>query len=240
LLEEKVKLERKLAERERMASLGQMAAAVAHEVKNPLSAIKSITQVMREDEAVSREYARDLDLITGEVDRLSRSVSQLLSFSRPSAVAAAPARLSEIVVAVLALTRAEAEQRVVKITTNLESNPEFDGEKTAALKEILLNLTLNAVQAISLEGEVRIESSSNGDGQLELSVTDNGTGIAADDREKVFEPFFTTKQRGTGLGLAIVARRVRELGGEIKLASYPSEALGTRFEVTLPVSSNGI
>jgi signal transduction histidine kinase len=108
------------------------------------------------------------------------------------------------------------------------------------LKEILLNLTLNAVQAISLEGEVRIESSSNGDGQLELSVTDNGTGIAADDREKVFEPFFTTKQRGTGLGLAIVARRVRELGGEIKLASYPSEALGTRFEVTLPVSSNGI
>ncbi|MEP7341611.1 MAG: ATP-binding protein, partial [Acidobacteriota bacterium] len=240
LLEEKVKLERELAERERMASLGQMAATVAHEVKNPLSAIKSITQVMREDEAVSREYGRDLDLITGEVDRLSRSVSQLLSFSRPTAVAAAPARLSEIVATVLALTRAEAAQRVVKVTTDLQCDPRFDGEKTAALKEILLNLALNALQAIPLEGEVRIESSSNGDGHLELSVTDSGTGIAAEDREKVFEPFFTTKQRGTGLGLAIVARRVRELGGEIELANHPLNALGTRFEVMLPVSGNSI
>nr|MDQ3013234.1 ATP-binding protein [Acidobacteriota bacterium] len=240
LLEEKVKLERELAERERMASLGQMAATVAHEVKNPLSAIKSITQVMREDEAVSREYGRDLDLITGEVDRLSRSVSQLLSFSRPAAVAAPPARLSEIVSVILFLTRAEAEQRIVKVTTNLQTDPKFDGEKAAALKEVLLNLTLNAVQAIPLEGEVRIESLSNGDGRLELSVTDSGTGIAPEDREKVFEPFFTTKQRGTGLGLAIVARRVRELGGEIKLAAPSQNASGTRVEVTLPVSDNGI
>ncbi len=240
LLEEKVKLERELATRERMASLGQMAATIAHEVKNPLSAIKSITQVMREDEAVSREYGRDLDLITGEVDRLSRSVSQLLSFSRPSAVAAAPARLSEIVSVVLRLTRGEAEQRVAKVTTRLQCDPEFNGEKTAALKEILLNLMLNAVQAIPLEGEVKIESSSDGDGRLQLSITDSGTGIASDDCEKVFEPFFTTKQRGTGLGLAIVARRVRELGGEIRLASSLLGENGTRFEVILPVSGNGI
>src|SRR5262249_4673911 len=96
LLEEKVKLERELGERERLAQLGQMAATVAHEVKNPLSAIKSIAQVMREDEQVSREYARDIDLITGEVDRLNRTISQLLSFSRPAAVAGAPASLSEI------------------------------------------------------------------------------------------------------------------------------------------------
>jgi signal transduction histidine kinase len=235
LLEEKVKLERELAERERLASLGQMAATVAHEVKNPLSAIKSITQVMREDEQVSREYARDLDLITGEVDRLTRSVSQLLSFSRPTAVAATPARLSEIVSGVLVLTRAEAEQRVVKITANLQSNPQFDGEKSAALKEILLNLVLNALQAINLEGEVRIESSVNGDGQLRISVADTGAGVQAEVQEKIFEPFFTTKQRGTGLGLAIVARRVRDLNGSIQVISPVFDSRGTKFDLVLPL-----
>ncbi len=233
LLEEKVKLERELAEHERLASLGQMAATVAHEVKNPLSAIKSITQVMREDEVVSREYARDLDLITGEVDRLNRSVSQLLSFSRPAAVAAAPASLNEIVESVLTLTRAEAEQRLVNVGVDLKANPQFDGGRTAALKEVLLNLTLNAVQAINVEGEVRIESEATV-GSLRISVSDNGEGIPADKQEKIFEPFFTTKQRGTGLGLAIVARRVRELGGEVSVVSPNSDSRGTKFVVALP------
>ncbi|MBS1790623.1 MAG: hypothetical protein JST85_23090 [Acidobacteria bacterium] len=234
LLEEKVKLERELAERERLASLGQMAATVAHEVKNPLSAIKSITQVMREDEAVSREYARDLDLISGEVDRLSRSVSQLLSFSRPAAVAAAPASLKEIVESVLTIARAEAEQRLVKVGVELQSNPQFDGERTSALKEALLNLTLNAIQAIKIEGEVRIESDSLDD-KLRITITDDGEGIPADKLERIFEPFFTTKQRGTGLGLAIVARRVRELAGEVSVVSPNHDTRGTKFVVTLPV-----
>ncbi|MDX2040997.1 MAG: ATP-binding protein [Acidobacteriota bacterium] len=234
LLEEKVKLERELAERERLASLGQMAATVAHEVKNPLSAIKSITQVMREDDAVSREYRRDLDLITGEVDRLNRSVSQLLSFSRPSAVAALPASLSEIVETVLTLTRAEAEQRLVKVSVDLKANPQFDGERTSALKEVLLNLTLNAIQSIQVEGEVRIESAAIND-TLQISVTDTGEGIPPDKQEKIFEPFFTTKQRGTGLGLAIVARRVRELGGDVSIFSPNGEQRGTKFVVTLPL-----
>ena len=235
LLEDKVKLERELAERERLASLGQMAATVAHEVKNPLSAIKSITQVMREDETVSREYGRDLDLITGEVDRLNRSVSQLLSFSRPTAVAATPASFKEIVETVLTLTRAEAEPRLVKISIDLKSNPQFDGERTSALKEVLLNLTLNAIQAIHIEGDVTIESEVSND-KLQIVVTDNGEGISAEKQEKIFEPFFTTKQRGTGLGLAIVARRVRELGGEVSIVSPNGDNRGTKFVVTLPLS----
>ncbi len=234
LLEEKVKLERELAERERLASLGQMAATVAHEVKNPLSAIKSITQVMREDETVSREYSRDLDLITGEVDRLSRSVSQLLSFSRPAAVAAAPASLSEIVESVLTITRAEAQQRLVKVGVDLKNNPQFDGERTAALKEVLLNLTLNAIQAINVEGEVRIESEITGD-KLRICISDDGEGISPEALEKIFEPFFTTKQRGTGLGLAIVARRAREMGGNVSVVSPVSDSRGTKFVVILPV-----
>jgi signal transduction histidine kinase len=235
LLEEKVKLERELAERERLASLGQMAATVAHEIKNPLSAIKSIAQVMREDEGVGREYGRDLDLITGEVDRLNRSVSQLLSFSRPAAVASTSASLHEVVESVLAITRAEADERNIRVSLNLSADPHFDGERAAVLKEILLNLVLNAAQAINREGEVNIESEFNGSNQLHLSVTDDGIGIPLSMQEKIFEPFFTTKQRGTGLGLAIVARRIREINGTIDLSSPVLEGHGTRFDLNLPV-----
>jgi len=234
LLEEKVKLERELAERERLASLGQMAATVAHEVKNPLSAIKSITQVMREDEAVGREYGRDLDLITGEVDRLSRTVSQLLSFSRPSVVAGASATLGEIIESVLALTQSEADERAVKISSDLQADPKLDGERAAAIKEVLLNLVLNALQAIKRDGEVKIETASNDANQLKITVTDTGIGVPPSMQEKIFEPFFTTKQRGTGLGLAIVARRVRELGGTITLASPVVDGRGARFVIALP------
>ncbi|MGH9937070.1 MAG: sensor histidine kinase, partial [Blastocatellia bacterium] len=242
LLEEKVKLERELGERERMAQLGQMAATVAHEVKNPLSSIKSIAQVMREDEQVSREYARDLDLITGEVDRLNRTVSQLLSFSRPAVVAGSPANLSEIVESVLALARSESEPRAIEVSVNLQADPGLDGEQAAALKEVLLNLVLNSVQAIKhdgpdghggRDGEVRVESASNGHNQLSVTVTDNGIGVPLSMQEKIFEPFFTTKQRGTGLGLAIVARRVRELGGTITLASPVTDGRGARFQIVL-------
>jgi signal transduction histidine kinase len=233
LLEEKVKLERELGERERLAQLGRMAATVAHEVKNPLSAIKSIAQVMREDEQVSREYARDLDLITGEVDRLSRTVSQLLSFSRPAVVAGSPASLSEIVESVLALARSEAEQRALEISVNLQTDPKFDGEQAARLKEVLLNLILNSIQAIKGSGAVKIESALNGAGRLNITITDTGIGVPSSIREKIFEPFFTTKQRGTGLGLAIVARRVRELGGTITLSSPVADGRGAKFQITL-------
>jgi signal transduction histidine kinase len=236
LLEEKVKLERELAERERLASLGQMAATVAHEVKNPLSAIKSIVQVMREDETVAREYSYDLNLIIGEVDRLSRSVSQLLSFSRPAIVAAAPTSLCELVEGVLMLIRAEAEARRVEVSVSLQANPSLDGEMAAALKEILLNLSLNALQAIECEGKVHIASTQDGQGQLQINVLDDGAGIRADLQAKIFDPFFTTKQRGTGLGLAIVARRLRELNGAITCHSPVVEARGTRFDIVLPLS----
>jgi signal transduction histidine kinase len=230
LLEEKVQLERELAEQARLAVMGQMAATIAHEIKNPLSSIKSIAQVMREDEAVSREYARDLDLITNEINRLNRSVSQLLSFSRPAVVAASSASLSELVSNVLSLTRAECDERGVQVTTDLQTNPTLDGTTVAVLKEILVNLVLNAAQALPANDDAKQIHLSSAD-VLTISVTDNGIGIPPAMQSKIFEPFFTTKQRGTGLGLAIVARRVREIGGKLSVTSPVSDGRGTRFEL---------
>jgi signal transduction histidine kinase len=237
LLEEKVKLERQLAARERLATLGQMAATVAHEVRNPLSSIKSIAQVMREDEEIGRRYARDLDLITGEVDRLSRSVTQLLSFSRPGMVAAPPGRLSEIISGVMTFARTEADGR--RVECRLEIDLPIDGNTGGALKEILLNLVLNAIQAAPIGGHIELEGDATSKSTLRIAVSDDGPGIPESEREQVFEPFFTTKQRGTGLGLAIVKRRIRDLDGSISVMSPLKDGRGTRFEISLPVNVDG-
>jgi len=236
LLEEKVKLERELASQERLAALGQMAATIAHEVKNPLSSIKSIAQVMREDPAVEAEYGRDLALINGEIDRLNRSVSQLLSFSRPAVVAAAQANLSEIVGSVATLVRSDLDDDHQELAVSLAADPVLTGYQAAAVKEILMNLVLNASQAAGARARISIDSSWHSPSLLELSVSDPGPGVPPGLKEKVFEPFYTTRQRGTGLGLSIVARRVRELEGNIRLESPVANGRGTRFVLRFTIA----
>ncbi|HYW73506.1 MAG TPA: ATP-binding protein [Pyrinomonadaceae bacterium] len=236
LLEKNVRLERKLAEGERLAALGQMAATVAHEVKNPLSAIKSIAQVMKEDEGLNEQHARDLSLIVGETDRLSKSVTQLLSFARNQPPAAVPCEASELVHSVTALFRADAEERNISLQCVVNGSARLDGMQTAAVRDALANLVLNALQATPARGQVTIESST-ADGLVTFCVADDGPGIAAELRARIWEPFFTTRQRGTGLGLAIVRKRMEEAGGSAKLIS--SKAPGATFELSVPVSSAG-
>src|SRR5213075_1086824 len=140
LMQENVRLERKVAEGERLAALGQMAATVAHEVKNPLSAIKSIAQVMSEDEALKEQHTRDLTLIVGETDRLNNTVSQLLSFARAQTPAAPPSRADEIVHGVVNLFRADADERKIELRAVGSVDAALDGVQTAAVRDALSNL----------------------------------------------------------------------------------------------------
>ncbi len=249
LVEEKVRLERELATRERLATLGQMAAQVAHEVKNPLSAIKSIAQVMREEEAL-KDYDRDLELIVSEIDRLNRTVSQLLAFSRPSRAETRPVALRELVASTVTLIGNEAKERGVDVKVEAISDVTLTGAQAGALREAFSNLVINAVQATE-RGEVTIEASiepatlshrrnralSEENARLVLTVTDTGPGIPAQTQQKVFEPFYSTKSRGTGLGLAIVQRRTVEMGGVVELISPVRDNQGTRFRVIVPLAS---
>ena len=216
LLEENLRLERELAERERLAALGRMAATVAHEIKNPLSAIKSIAQVMREDENLRKEYERDLGLIVGETDRLSQSVTQLLSFARRESPAAQSLTVDELLRSVVDLFRANAKEQGIALDCEVKVEAQLAGKSVSALRDALSNLLLNALQATPHGGKVElVAASSNGD--LLISVQDSGSGVPADLRERIWEPFFTTRQRGTGLGLAIVRKRVQEVGGSASL-----------------------
>ncbi|HEY0171375.1 MAG TPA: ATP-binding protein [Pyrinomonadaceae bacterium] len=234
LVEENVRLERRIAQSERLAALGRMAATVAHEVKNPLSAIKSIAQVLREDDYMKREYARDLELIVGETDRLSRSVTQMLSFSGTAPQPGEPRRLGEVLESVTTLFQREAAARGVALKSEInDAAGELDGAAASSLRDALTNLTLNALHATPAGGRVTLSAGAS-DGRLTVAVTDTGPGVAPEQRERVWEPFFTTKQRGTGLGLAIVRKRIEEVGGTARLAP-PRPGGGARFELTLPL-----
>jgi signal transduction histidine kinase len=234
LMEENVRLERKVAEGERLAALGQMAATVAHEVKNPLSAIKSIAQVMKEDESLGEQHARDLTLIVSETDRLSKSVTQLLSFARKQPLSAVPVDAQELVRSVAALFRADADEREISLQYQVDGAARLNGIQTAAVRDALSNLVLNALQATPPLGQVSVESKSTED-EILFSVADSGPGISADLSSKIWEPFFTTRQRGTGLGLAIVRKRMEEAGGSARLAPSNNGG-GARFELRIPLA----
>lgn len=233
LIEENVQLERRLAERERLATLGQMAATVAHEIKNPLSAIKSIAQVMGEDERLGDEYARDLSLIVGETDRLGQSVTQLLSFARTKTPAELPSRTEQLIQSVVRLFQVNADKEGIRLNVTIENDQELAGTAVSAVRVALSNLLLNALQATQRGGEVAITARAE-NGELLIVVADGGPGIPADLRKRIWEPFFTTKQRGTGLGLAIVRKRLQEAGGTARLLS--ANGAGARFELRVPLA----
>ena len=249
LIEEKVRLERELVNREHLAKLGQMAAQVAHEVKNPLSSIKSIAQVMREEESLS-EFDQDLSLIVSEIDRLNRTVSQLLAFSRPSHAESRPVRLSDLISASVTIAGAEAKERGVDLRIESITDVVLTGTQGGALRDALSNVVLNAVQATEAGEEVVIRSVLQTSGReseirtdqsgaeiLEITISDTGPGIPADSQQRVFEPFYSTKSRGTGLGLAIVQRRVVEIGGSVELVSPVANGRGTQFRLIVPLAA---
>ena len=237
LMEENVRLERELAERERLASLGRMAATVAHEIKNPLSAIKSIAQVMREDQNLSKEYERDLSLIVGETDRLSQSVTQLLSFARRESPSEQPLPMTELMQSMVDLFQASAREQGIGIEYKVTSDAQLSGKCVSVLRDALSNLLLNALQATNTGGKVALAATVAGK-ELLISVEDTGPGIAAELREQIWEPFFTTRQRGTGLGLAIVRKRVQEVGGTASLDASRN-GRGALFYLRVPIEAVG-
>jgi signal transduction histidine kinase len=213
-----------------------MAATVAHEIKNPLSAIKSIAQVMREDEGLRNEYERDLGLIVGETDRLSQSVTQLLSFARRESPAAQPLSVDELLRSVVDLFRANAKEQGIALDYEVKVEAQLAGKSVSALRDALSNLLHNALQATPHGGRVELVAASS-NGELLISVQDSGAGVPADLRERIWEPFFTTRQRGTGLGLAIVRKRVQEVGGSASL-EVARNGRGALFQLRVPLQES--
>lgn len=238
LIADKINLERELAAKEKMAFLGEMAARIAHNVKNPLSGMKTIVQLMEEDQALPATARRDCRMLVDEIDRLNRNISQVLRYAKPARDTDHPADLVSVVTRVVAISRVEAEQRGVTLEMNDPGPCLVDGGEEAA-NDVASNLLVNALEA-SGDGSsisICITRSHDKPENVELSIEDQGRGIPKDKLDKIFQPFFTTRAGGTGLGLAIVKRRLDEVGGSVECqspvnrANATSEHPGTRFVV---------
>jgi signal transduction histidine kinase len=234
VIEEKIGLERKLAHQEHLATLGAAAATMAHEVKNPLSSIKTLTQLMREDPEVESRYSRDLSFILGEVDRLNRTVQQLLSFSRPGFEREEEVNLSELLALTAEVLAREHAAGNIRIEYTVEPQLRLRKASTGALQQVVLNLVLNAIQVSPPGSTVKLEAGAVPEGNIAIAVTDQGPGIPPAVRERMFEPFFTTRHKGTGLGLAIVRKNVQEMRGAIDVESPVAANRGARLTITLP------
>jgi signal transduction histidine kinase len=237
LIEEKLQLERELAERERLAVLGQMAASISHNLKNPLGSIKTILQVQLENPELPESIRGETKMVLEEIGRLSSKLNQLLQFSRPAirgGVVAATCDARSVAEEVSGVLRHEAERRGVAFEMEVAAGATKLAASAEAVSEILSNLVVNALEAAALGGRVRVSGAANGEGFL-FAVEDDGPGVPESAREKILQPFFTTKTQGTGLGLAIVARRVAEFGGKLDWESPLKDGRGTRFRVNMPL-----
>jgi len=237
LIEEKLRLERELAERERLALVGQMAASISHNLKNPLGSMKTILQVQLENPELPESIRGETKMVLEEIGRLSTKLNQLLQFSRPPvrrAAETAHCDAAAVIEEVAGVLSHEAERRGLKLKAEINALDAKVTMTAEALNDIVSNLVVNALEATPRGGHVTVSAAlENGD--CCLHVEDDGPGIPAALREKILQPFFTTKSQGTGLGLAIVARRVVEFGGKVDWESPVKDGHGTRFKVTLPM-----
>jgi two-component system sensor histidine kinase HydH len=224
-------LQERLRRSERLASLGQLAAGVAHEIRNPLSSIRGFAQLFRKRFEDGSEDQRYAEVMVQEVDRLNRVIANLLDFARPQELVLREIRPREVAEHALALVRKEAEARSVRI--RLEGNADPQLADPDQLTQALLNLMLNGLEAMDTGGELGLELGSGQEGKgWTLRISDTGEGIPRENLSRLFDPFFTTKKRGTGLGLAIVHRIVESHGGSILVESEPGR--GTSFVLSFP------
>ncbi|GBD91093.1 sensor protein ZraS [bacterium BMS3Abin04] len=227
-------LEKEIERTERLASMGRMAAGIAHEIRNPLSSIKGLAQYLRnkfDKKSESREYAT---VMINEVDRLNRVIQDMLNFAKPHEPKLLPINIKEIISHSLRLIETELNTKKVNVILKDDNSLNIALADSDLLTQVFLNLFANAIDAIVVGGLLQI-SLSEKDNFVVFEISDDGKGIKNENISKIFDPFFTSKQNGTGLGLAIVYRIIEYHNGEISVNSKQDN--GTTFIIKLPKSN---
>lgn len=219
---------------EKLADLGRLAVGIAHEINNPLAIIAYAMELLRRDGGLTPFQVEMAERIESEVERLKSLTGGLLSFSSNREGCRRLVALNDLVDEVLRLVRFELQRQAVQLEIELGELPLVSADP-GKLKQVVINLVMNAAQALRGEGTVTLRTRCGSEGAVELEVSDTGPGIPAELREKIFTPFFTTKPEGegTGLGLYLCRNIVMEHGGEIFVESVPGN--GATFRVRLPV-----
>jgi len=234
---ESERLHARLREAERLATAGELAAGMAHELRNPLSAILNATALLADETRLTAdERASTLSAMRTEARRLNRILSDFLKFARPQAARVAPGDLRDVLEHVSGLIR-DDRPRAARVDVKVAVDPglprfPFDRDQ---LIQVVWNLALNGVEAMNGRGRLSLEGSHRS-GHVALAVSDTGPGIPPERREHVFEPFYTGKPNGTGLGLTIADRIVAAHGGRIEIDSSPGR--GTIVTLLFPLAAS--
>lgn len=222
----------KLIQAERLATAGKMSASFAHEIRNPLSSMRMLSQMLMQKPEISAEQRQSLQYILEEIERIDNIVKGLMDFARPTTLNLEQQPLVPILQAVLALMEANLTHHQIQLVPKLDPDLpdfQFDSDK---IKQAFMNVVLNAMEAMPQGGTLTVATFKQGDAVC-IKVIDTGIGISEEDIEYLFEPFFTRKEKGTGLGLANVKRILEEHNGTVEIESTQGE--GTTVSLQLPL-----
>ena len=231
--------QQKLVKAEKLSVLGKVAAGVAHEIKNPLAAIKMTIQVLQNRASKKEEDTHPYETISQEIDRLSIYISDLLDFANPSEMEVSEVNLNETIESILHIMERQFQHSNIEVQKNLPANlPVIRGDKNR-IRQIIMNLVINAQQAMAPAGTLKIKAEAV-EGFIKLSVSDSANKLPKESTEKIFEAFYSSKEGGTGLGLALVKKFTEQHGGSIEAKSENGE---TVFLVSFPLNfekKNGV
>ncbi len=231
-------LEKSILMAEKLASLGEMSAGIAHEIRNPLSSIRGYAQyALMEANTTNSIIIKDLEIIINEVDRLSELVERFLEFARPNEPDLCLCSSTDLIKETVNLCTKELTEKNIRVTASFEKNDKICMDYSQ-MKQVLLNLLLNAIWGINRSnGEIKITTQRIEDEKVfAIHIGDNGRGIPQEDFEKLFKPFFTKNENGKGLGLSICSRIIEKHGGVIVFDSVLGE--GTIFTIKIPIETN--
>lgn len=240
---ERSRLERQKIQSEKLSSLAALMSGVAHEIKNPLNSLnihihlirRSISEAQNSKKTINLDrFIDSINIIEEEIKRLGNVVDDFLQAARPTSPQFELKSMNQIIYDVISIISPEARERNITITTQLEQNSPYLYIDPNQIKQALINVVRNSIEAINpaKDGFITVRTHFD-ESAVYITVTDNGCGIAEEDYIKVFEPYYTTKFSGTGLGLMIVYRIIKEHNGAIDLKSKVGE--GTQFTIILPL-----
>lgn len=232
-----IDMERRLEKAERLSSLGQLAAGVAHEIRNPLNAISMATQRLKRDyspsdEVKAREFQNLSTVIRDEIRRLNGIIEEFLSFSKSRRLELSDFSITEVLQKIVSLIQEEATTRGITLETRWHLSPAIIPMDINKLQQAFLNFIKNAMESIADQGKITITVDKENKKYILVSISDTGCGMTAEEIEKIFSPEYTTKEKGLGLGIPLAMEIIRGHGGDVRVISRHGE--GTTFEIILP------